>query len=431
MSAASPAAGGQAAPPSGDLPARPRNGNRRRALSIVMLIIVALSVATYSWWWFIGRFSVSTDNAYVGGNVVQVTPQLAGTVTRVAVDDTQQVRAGELLVQLDDADAKVQLDSALAGLGDAVRGVRVLHANAGQAQAALAGREADLRRAHFELQAAQAAVEKARSELARRDTLAARGFVSPEAVQTARTALDATAAQRDAAGAAVSQARTAISAAREQLRAATHLVDKVAVDKHPRVQEAAARVREAFLANARTRIVAAVDGYIARRNVQVGQRVAPGAALMAVVPQGQLWVDANFKESQLEDVRIGQPVRLTSDLYGSSVIYNGTVVGLAMGTGSAFALLPAQNATGNWIKIVQRLPVRVALDPRQVAERPLRIGLSMQAEIDISDRSGPVLAPPAGDNQQGYRTTVFESLAHDADALIERVIAENLGNGKS
>ncbi|MFZ9676918.1 MAG: HlyD family efflux transporter periplasmic adaptor subunit [Quisquiliibacterium sp.] len=431
MSAASPAAGGQAVPPTGDLPARPRNGKRRRALAMVMLIIVALSVATYSWWWFIGRFSVNTDNAYVGGNVVQVTPQLAGTVTRVAVDDTQLVRAGELLVQLDDADAKVQLASTLAGLGDAVRGVRVLYANAGQAQAALAGREADLRRAHFELKAAQAAVEKARSELTRRETLAARGFVSPEAVQTARTALDATAAQRDAAGAAVSQARTAISAAREQLRAATHLVDKVAVDKHPRVQEAAARVREAFLANARTRIVAPVDGYIARRNVQVGQRVAPGAALMAIVPQGQLWVDANFKESQLEDVRIGQPVTLTSDLYGSNVIYNGTVVGLAMGTGSAFALLPAQNATGNWIKIVQRLPVRVALDPRQVAERPLRIGLSMHAEIDISDRSGPVLAPPAGDKQEGYRTTVFESLARDADALIERVIAENLGNGKS
>ncbi|MEK9776494.1 MAG: efflux RND transporter periplasmic adaptor subunit, partial [Quisquiliibacterium sp.] len=396
-----------------------RNGGRRRALLMVLLLIIVLGLASYSWWWFVGRFSVSTDNAYVGGNVVQVTPQMAGTVTRVAVDDTQRVRAGELLVQLDDADAKVQLASAQALLGDAVRGVRVLHANAGQAQAAVAGRQADLRRAKFELKAAQAAVDKARSELARRDALAARGFVSPEAVQTARTALDAAAAQRDAAGAAITQTQSAIAAAREQLRAATNLVDKVAIERHPRVLEAAARVREAFLASARTRIVAPVEGYIARRNVQVGQRIAPGAPLMAVVPQDELWVDANFKESQLQEVRIGQRVSLTSDLYGSSVVYSGTVVGLAMGTGSAFALLPAQNATGNWIKIVQRVPVRIHIDPQELQKHPLRIGLSMDVKVDLHDQSGPALAqqPP---REALFSTDVYQQQLASADKLIER-----------
>jgi membrane fusion protein (multidrug efflux system) len=420
-----PGASTATASPAAAVPPR-RHGKRRRALTVFAVIIIAVAAAVYSWWWFIGRFAVSTDNAYVGGNVVQVTTQMPGTVTRVAADDTQLVRTGDLLVQLDDADARVQLTRAQAALGDAVRGVRVLQANAEQAKAAVAGREADLRRAHFELVAAQAAVEKARSELSRRDALAARNFVSPEAVQTARTALNAAVAQRDAAGAAVTQARTAIVAAREQARAAKGLVDRVDIERHPRVQAAASQVRDAFLAVARTRIVAPVNGYVARRNVQVGQRAQPGAAMMAIVPADQLWVDANFKESQLEDVRIGQSVKLHSDLYGSNVIFDGKVIGLAMGTGAAFALLPAQNATGNWIKIVQRLPVRVALDAKQLAAHPLRIGLSMHAEIDIRDRSGDVLAPQTGP-REGYRTDVFDSQAKQAEELIARVIAENLG----
>ena len=415
-------------PDRSDFAAR-RRRNRRRALAAIALIVVVAGGGSLAWWWIFGRASVSTDNAYVGGNVVQVTPQVAGTVTMVAADDTQLVRAGDVLVRLDDTDFTVQLASAQAALGDAVRGVRALHANTGQARASVAGREADLQRARFELAGAEAALEKARSELSRREALAERNFVSPESVQTARTAVEAAVAHRDAAKAAISQAATAITAASEQLRAAAGLIDRIPVERHPRVLEAAARVREAFLAAARTRILAPVGGYVARRSVQVGQRVAPGAALMAVIPAEQLWVDANFKESQLEHVRIGQPVTLQADLYGSSVSYRGRVVGLSMGTGAAFALLPAQNATGNWIKIVQRLPVRIALDPAELAANPLRIGLSMRATIDTADRSGAVLAgTPA--IAGGYSTSVFDAQAREADALIERVIAENLGNSR-
>ena len=416
-------------PSNGSDPAARRRRNRRRALGVVALVVLVAGAGAWAWWWLFGRASVSTDNAYVGGNVVQVTPQVAGTVTLVAADDTQLVRAGDVLVRLDDTDFGVQLASAQAALGDAVRGVRALHANSGQARASVAGREADLQRARFEVAAAEAALEKARSELTRREALAERNFVSPESVQTARTAVEAAAAHRDAAKAAASQAATAITAASEQLRAASGLIDRIPVERHPRVLEAAARVREAFLAAARTRILAPVTGYVARRSVQVGQRVAPGAALMAVIPADQLWVDANFKESQLEHVRIGQPVTLQADLYGASVSYRGRVVGLSMGTGSAFALLPAQNATGNWIKIVQRLPVRIALDPAELAANPLRIGLSMRATIDIADRSGAVLAGTRA-TAGGYSTSVFDVNAREADALIERVIAENLGGSR-
>jgi len=416
-----------AASPNGSAVQR-RNG-RRRAIAAILVLAALAGCGWAGWWWLFGGNSVSTENAYVGGNVVPVTPQVAGTVTRVAADDTQLVREGDLLVQLDDTDYRVQLASAQAALADAVRGVRALHANTGQARASVAGREADLRRAHFELAAAQAALDKARAELARRETLADRNFVSPENVQGARTAVEAALAQRDAARAAVAQAETAITAAAEQLRAAAGLVDRVPLERHPRVLEAASRVREAHLATARTRILAPVSGYVARRSVQIGQRVAPGTALMAVIPADQLWVDANFKESQLEHVRIGQPATLRSDLYGASVTYRGRVVGLSMGTGGAFALLPAQNATGNWIKVLQRVPVRIALDPGELAANPLRIGLSMRATVDTLDRSGDVLARTAS-RGDGYRTAVYDGQAREADESIARIVAENLGSAR-
>jgi membrane fusion protein (multidrug efflux system) len=404
----------------------PASSRRRTALSAIALLVVLAGSAWWAWWWLVGSTRVSTDNAYVGGNVVQVSPLVAGVVTRVRAEDTRLVRSGDELVTLDAADFEVQLARADAALADAVRGVRALYANTAQAKAALAGREADLQRARFEQAAAQAALERAQAELERRETLAGRNFVSPENVQTARTVLQAARAQRDAAQAAVAQAQTAIVAAGEQLRATAGLVDRIPVAQHPRVLEAAAKVREADLALARTRIVAPVTGYVARRSVQVGQRVAPGTALLAIVPADQLWVDANFKESQLEHVRIGQPVELRSDLYGGSVTFRGRVVGLGMGTGSAFALLPAQNATGNWIKIVQRVPVRVALEPGQLAEHPLRIGLSMQATVDTSDRSGDVLERTRVDGPP-LETTAFDRASATADARIEAIIARNLG----
>ena len=423
-----------AAPPSSAPPSEPRSGQaaapsgrrraRVRALATLLLAVLVCAGAWGAWWWLIGRLQVSTDNAYVGGNVVQVSPQVGGTVTRVLADDTQLVHAGDVLVRLDPSDYELQFSAAKAALADTVRSVRALYANTGQARASVAGRRADVRRARSELAAAQAAMDRAQSELTRREALAARNFVSPEAVQTARTALDAATAQRDAARAAVAQGETAITAAGEQLRAAAGLVDRVSVTEHPRVLAAADKVRETHLSLGRTSILAPVTGYVAKRSVQLGQRVAPGAALMALIPADQLWVDANFKEAQLEDVRIGQPVSLRSDIYGSSVEYRGRVVGLAMGTGSAFSLLPAQNATGNWIKVVQRLPVRIALDPAEIAAHPLRIGLSMRATVDTSDRSGDVLATSAA--RKGYETRVFDASRHEVDALIERIIAENL-----
>jgi len=416
-----------AAPPGQPAPASTAGARRKRrvrALAALFLVVLICAGAWFAWWWVVGRIEVSTDNAYVGGNVVQVSPQISGTVTRVFADDTQLVNAGDVLVRVDPTDYELQLSAAQAALADAVRSVRALYANTGQARATVAGRQADFRRARFELAAAQAAMDRAQSELTRREALAARNFVSPENVQAARTALDAAIAQRDAARAAVAQGETAITAAGEQLRAAAGLVDRVSVVQHPRVLAAAEKVREAYLALQRTSILAPVSGYVAKRSVQLGQRVAPGAALMALIPADQLWVDANFKEAQLEDVRIGQPVSLRSDLYGSSVTYRGRVVGLAMGTGSAFALLPAQNATGNWIKVVQRLPVRVSLDPGEIAAHPLRIGLSMVATIDTSDRSGDVLA--RSPERKGYETRVFDVSTDEADALIERIVADNL-----
>jgi membrane fusion protein (multidrug efflux system) len=426
--AAQPASGAPTAASPAPTPPPRRRRARVRALSALLLVVVVCAGAWAVWWELVGRVRVSTDNAYVGGNVVQVTPQITGTVTRVFSDDTQLVEAGDELVRLDPTDYELQLAGARAALADAVRTVRALYANTGQARAAVAGRQADSRRARFELAAAQAALDKAQSELVRREALAARNFVSPESVQSARTALDAAIAQRDAARAALAQGETAVTAAGEQLRAAAGLVDSVTVTRHPRVVAAATKVREAHLALGRTSILAPVGGYVAKRSVQVGQRVAPGNALMALIPADQLWVDANFKEAQLEHVRIGQQVSLKSDLYGSSVAYKGRVVGLAMGTGSAFALLPAQNATGNWIKVVQRVPVRVALDPGELAAHPLRIGLSMEATIDTTDRSGDVLArSPA---RKGFETGVYDDRSDAADALIERIIAENLGSDR-
>ena len=405
------------------------NGKRRRVLLILAALFATVAAAVGSYWFEYGRWRVTTDNAYVGGNVVQITPQVSGTVVSVLADDTDLVEQGQPLVRLDDADARVQLQLAEANLADAVRAVRGLYANDSQSRAVVAQRDADLDRARFEAERAEAAMRQARDEYARRETLFQKKFISSETLQTARTALDAAIAQRDAAQAAVEQARAAVRQAREQRTGAEVLVDNTAVETHPRVAAAAAKVKEAYLALARTTIVAPVRGYVAKRSVQVGQRVAPGTALMAIIPLGELWVDANFKESELEHVRIGQPVALTADLYGGDVEYAGQVVGLAPGTGGAFALLPAQNATGNWIKIVQRVPVRIALDPEALARHPLRVGLSMRVTVDTHHREGTVLAAEAN-RQERYATPVFAAQAHEADALIARIIAANRRSGE-
>jgi membrane fusion protein, multidrug efflux system len=407
-------------------PLAPSAIRRRRRVLAVLGVAALAGLGALGYWTVFQRGSVFTDNAYVGGNIVQVTPQVGGTVVSIHADDTEFVQQGQPLVQLDRTDAEASLKAAEAALGDAVRTVRELYAREGVARSVLAVRRADIARARAEIDRAKADEARAAAEYQRRQALVAQGFVSGENLQNAKSALDAASAQRAAAESALAESTATLVQAQQELASTSVMVDQTNVENHPRVQQAAAGVREAYLALARTAILAPVSGYVAKRSVQLGQRVAGGTALMSVIPAEDMWVDANFKESQLADVRIGQPVELTADLYGSSVHYRGRVVGLSAGTGSAFALLPAQNATGNWIKIVQRLPVRVALDPRELREHPLRIGLSVQATVDTRDRSGPVLASQAQPNPT-LTTDVYSDQAREADAEIARIIRSNLG----
>ena len=311
------------------VPVQPPAGNprRRKALTALASVVVVAGLGWAAYEYLVASHYESTDNAYVQGNVIQITPQIGGTVVALMADDTDFVKAGQPLMQLDPADARVALDQAEAALAQAVR-----------------------------------------------------------------------------------QA----------------LTDGMAIEQHPGVLVAAAKVREAFLTSQRTALSAPVDGYVAKRTVQLGQRVAAGTPLMSVIPLNQVWVDANFKEVQLRNIRIGQPVTLVADLYGKKVDYHGTVAGLGVGTGAAFSLLPAQNATGNWIKVVQRVPVRIALDPKQLVEHPLRVGLSMNAEVDVSRKDGKALADAPRDAAQAH-TQAFSAKDDAGNEDVRRVIAANSG----
>ena len=358
----------------------------------------------------------STDNAYVQGNVIQITPQIGGTVQAILADDTDFVKAGQPLVQLDPADARIALEQAEANLAQTVRQVRTLYANNGTLAAQVTLREADVNRAQSDL-------ARAVDDFNRRQSLAGNGAVSKEELNHAQT-------QLAAARSALAAAQAAAVAAREQLVSNRAMTDGTTVEQHPSVQAAAAKVREAWLATQRAALPAPVDGFVARRTVQIGQRVAAGTPMMSIIPLQQVWVDANFKEVQLRNIRIGQPVTLTADVYGKKVEYRGTVAGLGAGTGAAFALLPAQNATGNWIKVVQRVPVRVALDPQQLAENPLRVGLSMDATVDVSNQDGKTLADVPRSSAVA-QTQVYSVLDRGADAEVRRVIVANAGRAKA
>ncbi|MFA5966056.1 MAG: HlyD family efflux transporter periplasmic adaptor subunit [Sphingomonas sp.] len=358
---------------------------RRKRLLAGIAAMVLLGGAGYGGWYaLIGSHHIETDNAYVGADTAQVTPMVSGQAIAVLKSDTDEVKRGDVLVRLDDSDARIALASAEADLAKARRQFGQTSATSNALSAQVQARGADILSARAQLVAAQASYDKARIDFDRRRALAPNGAVSGDELTAATNALAGARAALEQARAAVAQASSQRGAAAGNLAANDALIHGTTVASAPDVLAAEARVRQARLDLERTVVRAPIDGVVANRAIQVGQRVAPGATVMRIVPIAHAYVDANFKEGQLEKVRPGQPVTLTSDLYGSGVEYHGRVAGFSGGTGSAFALIPAQNATGNWIKVVQRLPVRISLDPNELAAHPLRVGLSMTAEIDTS-----------------------------------------------
>lgn len=373
------------------------NSTRRKRLLALGAVVAASAVAYAAYWLLHARHFEDTDDAYVASDVVQITSEVAGAVTAIHADDTQYVERGQVLVELDPSDAEVAMAQAEAELARSVRQVRGLFSQSGGLRARIHEHEISL--------------ATARANLARREQIAADGAVSTEELQHARDQ--------------VAQLTAALNGAHESLQQVKAQIDNTTLENHPQVLAAAAKVREAALALKRTRIVAPVSGTVARRSVQIGARIAPGAPLMAVVSLSDAWVDANFKEVQLDRIRVGQPVDLHADVYGKDVTYRGHVAGLGAGSGSAFALLPAQNASGNWIKIVQRVPVRISLDPQELQAHPLRVGLSMHVRIDLHDTSGSLVASDVRGRPQSILAT--DDFAASTSKQIQDVIAANAG----
>lgn len=365
--------------------ARRKSTSRKRLFAILGIVIVAAAIAYGLYWFITGRNAVSTDNAYVGADSALVTPLTAAAVLRVPVMETQAVKAGDILVELDDADARVALEEAQAQLASAERKVAGYYANNRALAAQVASRNADITAADARMQSARSDLARAKVDFDRRQVLVASGAVSGDELTNARNRQSAAIAALATAEAGRVQAAAQVTAAQGSQAVNYALIKGSAPAANPEVRAAQAAVARAKLDLERTVIRAPIGGLIAKKSVQVGQRVALGTPLMAIVPVESAFVDANFKEGQLRQVRIGQAVTLTSDLYGSDIVYHGKVTGLAGGTGAAFALIPAQNATGNWIKVVQRLPVRIALQASELRAHPLRVGLTMTADIDISN----------------------------------------------
>jgi membrane fusion protein, multidrug efflux system len=381
--------------------AQPPAGKRRRNLVILAGVVVIFAVCYASYWYWDARFFEETDDCYVNGDVVQITTEIPGTVIQLHVDDTQSVARSQPLLELDPADAQLSASNAEANLARAVRAVRTLFAQADRLRAEINDREVEL--------------AQAKRDHERRSGLLSDGAISSEELQHTQDR--------------ITQVHASLTAAQEQLRETTAQIDGTTIPTHPQVLVAIAAVRDASLSIRRTRLTAPVPGVIARRSVQVGQRVAAGTPLMGIVPLDAVWVEANFKEVQLRDMRVGQPVTLRADMYGSKAMYHGKLVGLSAGSGTAFALLPAQNASGNWIKIVQRLPVRIELDPSELRAHPLRIGLSVTAKVDIRDTSGALVA-------QRVRQIPIPSQASladdpEEDARIAQIIRDNLNLPKT
>jgi len=394
------------------MPVAARTSSRARALASVIAVVLLMALAYGLYWQRYVRGRETTDNAYVHAPLVPITSQVAATVVAVLADDTDAVKTGQVLVRLDPADAQVALGRAEAQLGQAVREARVLYVNDSTLAATIRTRQADVERAQTE-------VQRARDDLVRRQPLVSTGAIGAEEMKHTEATLAT-------AQGVLSAARAALDAAREQAVGNRALTGGTEVARHPSVLRAAAAVREAWLAVERCEVMAPLGGQVAKRTVQVGQRVAAGSVLMTVVPLEQAWVEANFKEVQLRDMRVGQPVRLEADVYGDKVMFDGKVAGLGAGTGAAFAVLPAQNASGNWVKVVQRVPVRVEIDAAQLARHPLRVGLSMHATVDVSDTAGPPIAPKVEPAARIRTTDVFATASAAADRRIEDIVARNL-----
>ena len=375
-------AANQAAKQREEAAAKAAMAKRKKLFSIFGGVLAIAGIGYGTWWYLIGSRYVETDNAYTATEISVVTPAINGIVAAVKVVDTQAVKKGDVLVAIDDADAKLALAQAEADLDRTERRVKGFFANDAGLAAQVLAREAEQKRAAAQLLSAQADLKRAEIDLQRREALAKSGSVSGEELSNARTAMLTAQASLKAAEANEVQSRANTKATLGAQKASTVLTADTTVDNNPEVLLARAKRDQARLDLERTVLRAPVDGVIARRQVQVGQRVQTGANLLSVVPLQQMHVDANFKEGQLTQVRIGQPVTMKADLYGGSVEYHGVVTGMAGGTGSAFAVIPAQNATGNWIKVVQRLPVRISIDPKELAQRPLSVGLSMVVEVD-------------------------------------------------
>jgi len=391
---------GNSTPNNGTKPdggAKPEKRSRRLGF-IALGVVVLVGALAYGGYWFLdGRYYGSTDDAYVNGDVVQITSEVPGTVLSVNVDDTQPVQAGQKLLELDPADARIAVANAEADLARAVRQVRGLFSQSSELKAQIEQREQSARTAD--------------DDLKRRGGLISDGAISAEELSHARDAVTST--------------RANLAAAREQLGQTVAQIDGTTIADHPQVLAAEAAVRNAALALHRAEITSPVTGLIAKRSVQVDQRVAAGTPLMAVVPLDDVWIDANFKEGQLEHMRSGQPVKVHTDFYGHDVTYHGHVVGMAAGSGNAFALLPAQNASGNWIKIVQRLPVRVLIDPAELKAHPLRIGLSATVEVDMHNTSGSLMTTAVRNTPQPRETSLGDDPA--VDQRIADIVALNAG----
>lgn len=370
---------------------------RRHILAIFSVFIFFIVFVCGAWWYLIGQYHVTTEDAYVDGDIVTINAQISGNVATIYVDNTDIVQQGDPLIELSDTDMKLNLEQAKAGLAQAVRELHHKFALKAQLEAIVKQRQSEF--------------ERAESEYNRRSILVNSHAISDEDLQQSKQELESTEAM--------------LIASQKELEGMVALIDNTEVRTHPSVLSAMTRVREAYIQLARTTVYAPVSGMVTKRNIQLGQHITPATSLMATVPLNNVWVNANFKESQLRHIRTGQAVILKSDVYGRSVVFHGKVLGVDAGTGSAFALLPAQNATGNWIKVVQRVPVRIGLDPEEVAVYPLRVGVSMRVTVNTRNALNIDENLNAYGANSIYETTFFEQRSQDVEAIIEQIIIEN------